>query len=104
MRDAGVKQIGNVRDWYPDAPDVFAGSAIANVSMPALAAARDLSEGKWEPGRIKSIGLEDPEAVALVLAPDTPAEVVAEVEALRDQIIAGEIEVSVEYDGDEFQP
>ena len=104
MREAGVKQIGNVRDWYPDHPDVFVASAIANVSMPALIAARDLAEGRWEPGRIVEIGLEDPEAVSLVLAPEVPTDVAARIDELRDRIVAGEIEVSTEYEGPEFTP
>ena len=60
MREAGVKQIGNVRDWYPDAPDVFVASAVANVSMPSLVAARDLANGTWEPGKVVQIGLGEP--------------------------------------------
>jgi len=104
MRENGVKQIGNVRDWYPDHPDVFVASAIANVSIAGLQAARDLQNGTWEPGTIVQIGLENPEAVSLVLAPDVPQEVRDAVDELRNGIIADEIEVSVEYDGPELQP
>ncbi|HRO11756.1 BMP family protein [Amaricoccus sp.] len=104
MREKGVKQIGNVRDWYADHPDVFVASAIANVSIPSLQAARDLAAGKWEPGVVRQIGLEDPAAVSLALAPDVPAETRARVEALAADIVAGTIEVSVDYDGPEFQP
>lgn len=104
MREAGIKQIGNVRDWYPDHPDVFVASAIANVSIPGLRAAQDLANGIWEPGKVVSIGLEDPQAVSLALSPDIPQEVQDKVAGLREQIIAGEIEVSTEYEGEEFQP
>ena len=103
MREAGVKQIGNVRDWYPDAPDVFVASAVANVSMPSLVAARDLANGTWEPGKVVQIGLENPEAVSLALSPEVPGEVVEQVEALRDKIVSGEIEVSTEFEGEELQ-
>ena len=101
MREAGVKQIGNVRDWYPDAPDVFVASAVANVSIPSLVAARDLANGTWEPGKVVQIGLENPEAVSLALSPKVPGEVVEQLEALRDKIVSGEIEVSTEFEGEE---
>ncbi len=50
------------------------------------------------------IGVENPDAVSLVLAPDVPEDVLATVEDLRQKIASGEIEVSVEFDGEEFQP
>jgi basic membrane protein A and related proteins len=104
MREKGVHQIGNVRDWYPDHPDVFIASAIANVSVPGFQAAKDLAEGKWQPGVVRRIGLENPEAVALALAPNVADEVLAKITELSKDIVSGEIEVSVEYEGPEFQP
>lgn len=104
MRENGVQQVGNVRDWYPDHPDVFVASAIANVSIAGLQAARDLKNGVWEPGQVVQIGLENPDAVALALSPDTPQEVRDEVDALAAKIVSGEIVVSTEYDGPELQP
>jgi basic membrane protein A len=104
MREKGVKQIGNVRDWYPDHPDVFVASAIANVSIPSLQAAKDLAAGTWEPGVVRRIGLEDPEAVSLALAPEVPEEVRARITELAEGIASGAIEVSVDYDGPEFEP
>lgn len=102
IREHGARHIGNVRDWTADDPEVFVASAIANVSIPALEAARDLAEADWEPGVVRRIGLENPEAVRLALAPDVPDAVRQELEVLRDRIIADEIEVSVVYDGEEF--
>jgi len=104
MREKGVKQIGNVRDWYPDHPDVFVASAIANVSIPSLQAAKDLAAGTWEPGVVRRIGLEDPEAVSLALAPEVPEEVRARIGELAEGIASGAIDVSVDYDGPEFEP
>ena len=49
------------------------------------------------------IGLENPEAVSLALSPEVPGEVVEQVEALRDKIVSGEIEVSTEFAGEELQ-
>ncbi|WP_044008361.1 BMP family protein [Leisingera methylohalidivorans] len=102
MREHGVNQIGNVRDWYPDHPDVFIASAIANVSIAGLEAAKDLAEGEWQGGRIVKIGLSNPDAVSLALSPDVPEDVRTRVDELRQKIIDGEIEVSTEYDGPEL--
>jgi basic membrane protein A len=102
MRDAGVKQIGNVIDWTKVEPEVFVASAIANVSIPSVEAVRDLASSQWEPGTVNRIGLENPEAVSLVLSDSVPDEVRAEIDALRERIVAGEIEVSTDYDGPEL--
>ncbi len=75
VRENKVYQIGNVRDWYPDYPDVFIASAVANVSMAGYLAARDLTEGKWKAGTITKIGLENPNAVSLPMAPRVSQEV-----------------------------
>ena len=104
MREKGVHQIGNVRDWYPDAPDVFIASAIANVSIPGLQAAKDLAEGKWQPGTVRQIGLENPQAVSLALAPDVPEAVRTKIADLSADIVSGKIKVEVDYDGEELQP
>ncbi|WP_323764168.1 BMP family protein [Marinovum sp.] len=104
MRENGVKQIGNVRDWYPDHPDVFVASAIANVSIAGLQAAKDFKDGTWKPGVIVKIGLEDPNAAALAMSPDVPDDVRSRIDELRQKIISDEIEVSVEYDGPELHP
>ena len=101
-REFGAFQIGNVRDWYEVAPDVFVASAIANVSMAGFLAAQDFLAGNLETGRIVKIGLENPEAVRLALTPDTPAYVVDTINELSAMIASGEIVVSTEYDGEEF--
>ncbi len=103
MQENGVYQIGNVRDWYPTAPDVFIASAIANVSMAGFMAARDMANGKWESGIVIKVGLDNPDAVSLALAPNVSDDVRSELTKLTEKIISGEIEVSVEYDGPEFE-
>lgn len=103
MREAGAKQIGNVIDWTKVDPEVFIASAIADVSIPSLEAARDLSKGEWKPGVVKHIGLENPESVALTFSDAVPAEVRDQIEVLRGKIVAGEIKVSTEYDGPELK-
>ena len=62
-----------------------------------------LANGTWEPGKVVQIGLENPEAVSLALSPEVPGKVVEQVEALRDKIVSGDIEVSTEFEGEELQ-
>lgn len=97
-----VHQFGNVREWHQDYPEVFAGSAIANVSMAGFLAAKDFQEGNWTPGEIKQIGLENPEAVRLSLSSSVPQEVQETIEKLTEGIRDGRIKVSTEYEGPEF--
>lgn len=101
-KETGTFQMGNVRDWYEVEPDVFIASALANVSMAGLRAAQDVTNGNWQPGTIVKIGLEDPDAVRLALAPSVSEEIRQQIDALAEQIKTGEIEVSIEYDGEEF--
>ena len=117
-QEAGVYQIGNVRDWYPVAPEVFIASAIADVSLASFLAAQDYlggsldlatqssagrrSGGYFEQAQHK-IGLEIPEAVSLAMAPTVPFSAQTEIERLSSKIVSGEIEVADEYDGEEFE-
>ena len=101
-RENSAWQIGNVKDWVAAQPDVFIGSAIANVSMAGYDAAQDVVRGTWEAGRIKKIGLTNREAVRLVLAPGVPQHITAQIDTLAAKIAAGEIKVSTVYDGPEF--
>jgi basic membrane protein A len=102
-REAGISQIGNVRDWYEVHPDVFVASAIANVSMAGLQAAQDVADGSWEPGVIVTIGIENPNAVWLALSPDIPEDVLSELESLTEKLASGEIDYAAEYEGEEFE-
>lgn len=102
-QEQGAYQIGNVRDWYPDAPEVFIASAIADVSIASVLATQDYLAGDLVGDRLRKIGLEVPEAVSLAMAPTVPAEVQSEIERLSQKITAGEIEIPEEYDGPEFE-
>ena len=99
-----VSLFGNVGEWYSRYPDVFAGSAIANVSIAVLNAARDVKNGDWQSGQIVEIGLENPDAVRLSLAPSIPEKVRKRTDSLAQRIIQGDIEVKITYDGPEFDP
>lgn len=102
IRTAKARQIGNVIDWTAIDPEVYVASALADVSIPSVEAVRDLQSGAWKAGTVKHIGLANAEAVSLSFAPDVPEEVKTKIEALREQIISGEIKVGTDYDGPEL--
>ncbi|TMV46821.1 BMP family ABC transporter substrate-binding protein [Paenibacillus mesophilus] len=102
-RENGVFQIGNVRDWYADAPDVFIASAIADSSQTVYSAISDLVGKDWEGGVIKKIGIDNPDAVRLALAPTVPQEVADKIAELSKKLASGEIKINLTYDGPEFE-
>ncbi len=101
-RARGIRQIGNVVDWVAIAPDVFIGSAFADVGIGVFRACRDFKEGKWPGDAIIRIGLEDAAAVRLVLAADVPRQVRTAIDELCGRIAADAIKVDEKYDGPEF--
>lgn len=104
MRGMKTRQIGNVIDWTAVEPGIFVASALADVGIPGVEAVRDLADGQWQAGTVKAIGLENPAAVSLALSPGVPADVRAEIDSLRDQIVADRITVATDYDGPELAP
>jgi basic membrane protein A len=101
-RARGVKQIGNVGDWVKSMPDVFIASAVADVSIALFDAARDFRTGKWQGNVVHHIGLNDPDAVRLALAPQVPQETRLRIAKYGEDIIAGRIRIPEEYAGPEF--
>ena len=101
-KEKGVWQIGNVNDWVSVDPSVFIGSAIADVSQAVFQAASDFSNHAWESDRIVQIGLDNSNAVRLSLSESVSEEVRDQIDAMSKAIVAGEIDVSIAYSGDEF--
>lgn len=101
-RENGVFQFANVRDFYADAPDVFIGSAISDAGLTVYTAIKDLVEGKWEANKVVKIGLENPEAVRLALAPDVSQDIKDRMSLLTEKIKSGEIQINLNYTGPEF--
>ena len=101
-RARGVRQIGNVVDWVAVDPQVFVGSAIADVSIGVFDAVRDLRDGKFPAGSIRKVGLANPQAVRLAMAPDVPVTVRQRVAEVADAIAKGRTVVPENYDGAEF--
>lgn len=104
MRGTKTRQIGNVIDWTIVEPGIYMASALADVGIPSVEAVRDLADGQWQAGVVKAIGLENPAAVSLALSPDVPADVRAEIDNLREQIVTDRITVATDYAGAELAP
>jgi basic membrane protein A len=73
-RQSATYQIGNVIDWTTIEAEVFVASAVADVSRAVTRAATDFATGRWQPGQVIRIGLEQPDAVRLAMHPDVPTE------------------------------
>jgi basic membrane protein A len=99
-RAAGIRAIGNVRDWTQEDP-VFLASAVADNGVAIEAAMAAFLQGRFADRRL---GLEAPEAVRLALAPDVGRELAGRIEALRTAILAGEVAVPESYGGPEWSP
>lgn len=101
-RAGGAKQIGNVGDWTKTVPDVFVASAVADSGRAFFAAVSEFTQGKLATGHVRHIGLEDPAAIRLTLAPSVPADIRAKLDTAANEIKAGKLVVPVEWTGTEF--
>lgn len=101
-RDLGIHEIGNVADWVAQDPQVFIASAYADVGIGVFEAAQDLVQGRFQPGTISKVGLRNDQAVRLVMAESTPADVRQKIEDFRQRILNGQIQVQTNYSGPEF--
>lgn len=99
-RAAGIRAIGNVRDWTREDP-VFLASAVADNGLAIEAAMAAFLQGRFVDRRL---GLGEPEAVRLALAPDVGRELALRIDALRVAILAGEVAVPESYGGPEWGP
>lgn len=101
-RERKVQQIGNVVDWTVRAPDVFIGSAMADVGLAVFSAVREVVDGSFKPGIVRPIGLEDPEAVRLALSRRVPNEIRSQIVTEALEIFSDPGLVSTEWSGTEF--
>lgn len=99
-REAGIRAIGNVRDWTAE-DAVFIASAVADNGVTIEAAISAFLADRWEDRRI---GLEDPAAVRLAYAADVAPAIAARCEALRIAILGGAVEVPEAWSGTEWTP
>lgn len=96
----GARAIGNVRDWTLGDP-CFLASAIADNGWCIAAALEAHLRDDWRDARV---GIEQPDAVRLALAPDVPGELAARCASLAADVAAGRIAIPEHYDGPQFTP
>jgi basic membrane protein A len=101
-RSKGVRQIGNVTDWVQLDPQVFIGSAIADVSIAVFEAIRQTQQGKFEGGRINKVGLQNKDAVRLSIADDVPQGTKQKIMQVSASLQKGEVQIIENYEGPEF--
>ena len=101
-RETPLRQIGNVLDWVARDPQVFAASAVADSGLGVLQAIEDFSAGRLRGNTDTVHGLEHPEAVRLVMAPDLQGRFGAEIDSWRDRLVSGSIEIDTSYEGPEL--
>ncbi|MCX8061197.1 MAG: BMP family protein [Anaerolineales bacterium] len=91
-KGANVKLIGCIFDQYEMAPDLILTSAIQDISTAIFEAAKTTKEGKFE-GKAYLFGLD---SGAIALAPfreNVPADVVAFVNQVQQDILSGKITI-----------
>ncbi len=101
-RERSTRQIGNVVDWTTVDAQLFIASAIADVSIGVFDAVHDLRDGKFPAGSVRKVGLADPQAVRLSMAPAVSTAVRGRVQQAAVDIVQGRILVPENYAGVEF--
>ncbi|MBL8377542.1 MAG: BMP family protein [Burkholderiales bacterium] len=101
-RERGIAQIGNVRDWTVAEPDVFVASAVADTGRLVYRWLEDIVCGRLTRGEVRTLGMEDSEAVRLAMAPSVPVVVRGKIEALAQEVAARRLVPPLEYLGPEL--
>ncbi|WP_439597781.1 BMP family ABC transporter substrate-binding protein [Falsiroseomonas sp.] len=97
---AGMRAIGNVRDWTAEHP-VFLASAVADNGVAIEAAIAAFLADRFADRRI---GLEVQEAVRLTLAADVPPALATRLDQLREEVLSGALRVPETWAGEEWAP
>lgn len=101
-RERGIAQIGNIRDWTLEEPDVFIGSAIADHGWSIERWLEDFVGETLESGRNRQVGLDEPQAVRLARAASISDALNNEIDVRASAIQSGNIKIAERYDGPEF--
>ena len=96
-RAHGCLQIGNIDDWTRKEPDVFIGSALADVGIGVTRAIEDFGGGAFPAGTIRHIGLESAGAVGLAFHPDVETSVRETIAAAADAVRSGRLVIDTEH-------
>lgn len=100
LKRHGARAIGNVHDWTAEDP-CFLASAVADNGWCIAAAIAAHLRDDWRDARV---GIAQPDAVRLALAPDVPAGLAARCAALAEELAAGDVAVPEHFDGPQFTP
>jgi basic membrane protein A len=101
-RETPLRQIGNVLDWVARDPAVFVASAIADSGRGVSEAVDDFVCGRFAPGTTRVHGLESPECVRLVAAPELQAAHGAALAAWQQRLLTGTMVPVQDYEGPEL--
>ena len=101
-RAGRTRLIGNVRDWVASDPQLFVGSAVADVGLGIFEVCREFAQGKWYGDRIRHIGVENAAAVRLQLAPCVPSAIAQQIHEWQLRVLSGDIVIPDEFKGSEF--
>jgi basic membrane protein A and related proteins len=102
-RDLGCRQIGNVDDWTIRDPEVFIGSACADVGRGVERAIEDFMAANFPAGQILHIGAETDGAVRLAVDPDVKDAVKSALAQATDELSRGRLVVKTEWAGRELE-
>ena len=97
-----IRQIGNVLDWVQRDPAVFVASAVADSGRGLAQAIADFAAGRLCGGKSVVHGLEQPEYVRLVVAPELQKRFGAVLEDWAQGVLAGSVVIDTDYTGPEL--
>lgn len=101
-REAATRQIGNIRNWIAEEPEIFVASAVADAGQAVLRWVAERLADPKRPGRCMLIGLEEPEVVRLELSAEVETSVHQQIKSLTAEILGGRLTIKLEYEGPEF--
>lgn len=101
-RNGPLRQIGNVLDWVARDPAVFVGSAVADSGRCVAEAIEDFAHDRFDPGKVRQHGLEDPDFVRLVLPSELEARYGEALALWQARLLSGELVPADAYEGPEL--
>lgn len=98
-----IPLIGRGPDWLAKTPGTYIAAAFADPGIAAFQAGQDGYDGLWRSGLQRRIGLTNPQAVRLILAPKVPPEIQQRIGLYQRELVAGGYRIPTKYDGQEFK-
>lgn len=100
-RELPLRQIGNVLDWVQRDPAVFVASAVADSGRGLARAIDDFVAGRLQCGATVSFGLDEPDYVRLVVAPELLSQLGPSISEWAARVASGAVKIETHYDGPE---